>query len=231
MNAKSENILIIEDDPDISKLISWHLESEGYSTVIAEDGITGVELALTNEVDMILLDIMLPGMDGLEVCKTLKRNEKTCDIPIIMITAKGEEIDRIVGFEIGADDYVVKPFSSRELLLRIKAVLRRQKPKSDNAKKLLTFRELCIDLEKHIVKIGDKNIHLTLTEFKLLYELLSNRGRVRTRDQLLDRVWGYHFDGYARTVDTHIRRLRSKLEKYDEYIETIRGVGYRFREE
>jgi len=225
----TKSILIVEDEADIMKLIDWHLRAEGYSTYTAVDGNKGLDLAEEKSPDLVLLDLILPGMDGLEVCKSLKRNSKTQDIPVVMLTAKGEEVDRIVGFELGADDYIVKPFSPRELLLRIRAILRRyEKEPAEEA--ILKYHDLHIDLESYRVWLQGEEISLTVTEFNLLMELLQNQGKVRTRDQLLDRVWGYQFDGYARTVDTHIRRLRQKIGPYADCIETVRGIGYRFKE-
>ncbi|MFO7761080.1 MAG: response regulator transcription factor [Desulfobia sp.] len=224
-----KSILIVEDEADIIKLIDWHLCSEGYSTYIASDGVKGLEIAEKKKPDLILLDLILPGMDGLEVCKSLKRNSKTQEIPVIMLTAKGEEVDRIVGFELGADDYITKPFSPRELILRIRAILRRHEKKTPE-EALLRYQDLYIDLESFRVWLKGEEINLTVTEFNLLLELVQNQGKARTRDQLLDRVWGYQFDGYARTVDTHIRRLRQKIGSYADSIETVRGIGYRFKE-
>jgi len=223
-----KTILIIEDDTDILNLIDWHLKAEGYNTLQSKDGKEGLEIAIQKRPDLIILDLMLPGMDGFQVCKTLKRNETTDSIAIIMLTAKGEEVDRVVGFELGADDYIVKPFSPRELVLRIRAIMRRSDRENDKLV-LLRHKDLNIDPERFQVYIGDAPLQLTLTEFNLLLELIQNKGRVRTRDQLLDRVWGYQFEGYARTVDTHIRRLRQKIGPYADDIETVRGVGYRFK--
>lgn len=223
-------ILVIEDDLDILNLVTWHLESEGYRTLKSTDGKKGLEAAIHERPDLIVLDLMLPGIDGLEICKTMKRNQTTADIPVIMLTAKSEEVDRIVGFELGADDYVVKPFSPRELLLRIRAVLKRYDQPLDANPSLLRHKELTVEPENYKAYIKDQQMQLTITEFNLLLELLQNKGRVRSRDQLLDRVWGYQFEGYARTVDTHIRRLRQKIEPYADDIETVRGVGYRFKE-
>ncbi|MBS0012657.1 MAG: response regulator transcription factor [Desulfobacterales bacterium] len=226
-----ETILVIEDDTDILNLIAWHLEHEGFHALKHTSGDQGLEAAIGQQPDLVILDLMLPGTDGLEVCKTLKRNKGTENIPVIMLTAKGEEIDRIVGFELGADDYIVKPFSPRELMLRIKAVLRRHTPQQEeDEEKLLRHRDMVLETENYKVRIGDRPIHLTVTEFNLLLDLLKNKGRVRSRDRLLDRVWGYQFEGYHRTVDTHIRRLRQKIEPYADDIETVRGVGYRFME-
>jgi two-component system phosphate regulon response regulator PhoB len=173
---------------------------------------------------------MLPEMDGKDVCRALKSNPLTQSIPILMLTAKTEEVDRIVGFELGADDYVTKPFSPRELVLRAKAILRR-KEVSPEQEKMIQVDDLTIDINRHLVSVKKNPVPLTSTEFKLLVELASHRGRVQTREHLLDKVWGYTYEGYARTVDTHIRRLREKLGPSGDYIETIRGVGYRFREE
>lgn len=225
-----KKILVIEDDTDILELIAWHLRSEGYSTATSQHGGKGLEAALREQPDLIVLDLMLPGMDGLEVCKTLKRNKSTENVPVIMLTAKGEEVDKIVGFELGADDYLVKPFSPRELMLRIRAVLKRRAPDTQQADGLMRHGYMEVNPSNYQVFINKQPVHLTVTEFNLLLELMNNRGRVRSRDQLLDRVWGYQFEGYHRTVDTHVRRLRRKIEPYDEDIETVRGVGYRFRD-
>ncbi|MBA2880981.1 two-component system phosphate regulon response regulator PhoB [Desulfosalsimonas propionicica] len=226
-----ETILVIEDDTDILNLIAWHLEHEGFRALKESSGDEGLEAAIREHPCMVILDLMLPGTDGLEVCKTLKRNQDTQNIPVIMLTAKGEEVDRIVGFELGADDYIVKPFSPRELMLRIKAVLRRHAPPQEaDEENLLRHKDMVLEPENYRIRIGDRELHLTVTEFNLLFDLLKNRGRVRSRDILLDRVWGYQFEGYHRTVDTHIRRLRQKIEPYADDIETVRGVGYRFRE-
>ncbi|MBC2714146.1 MAG: response regulator [Desulfobacteraceae bacterium] len=226
----TKTILIVEDETDILHLVEYHLKAEGYTVLAAQDGIKGLDLAIEQLPDLIVLDLMLPGMDGLEVCKALKRNSKTENIPVVMLTAKGEEVDRIVGLELGADDYIVKPFSPRELTLRIRAILKRfdREPAEETQ---LQYLDLKIDLDSYKVWIEENEISLTVTEFNLLLELVQNQGRVRTRDQLLDRVWGYQFDGYARTVDTHVRRLRKKIGSYADAIETVRGIGYRFKEE
>jgi two-component system phosphate regulon response regulator PhoB len=196
----------------------------------ASDGPSGLEKAKKERPGLIILDLMLPGMDGKDVCRILKSDPLTRPIPILMLTARTEEMDRVIGFELGADDYVTKPFSPRELILRVKAILRR-KEAPEEEKKRIQIRDLLIDTEKHQVFIKKNLIPLTSTEFKLLLELASKKGRVHTREQLLDKVWGYTYEGYARTVDTHIRRLREKMGPLGNFIETIRGVGYRFREE
>ncbi|THB69893.1 MAG: DNA-binding response regulator [Desulfovibrio sp.] len=223
-----ETVLVVEDDEDILQLLAFTLESAGYGVLLARDGYEGVATARRSRPDLVVLDIMLPSIDGFEVCKELKRNPETLSIPVIMLTARGEEVDRIVGLELGADDYVVKPFSPREVVLRIKALLRRA---SGDAPVRNQWRKdgLVVDLEAHKASIDGEEMTLTATEFKLLAELIKRQGRVQTRDQLLNTVWGYEFDGYARTVDTHVRRLRQKLGEYADYVETVRGVGYRFK--
>jgi len=223
-------ILIIEDEKDIVDLLIYHFEQAGFSASIALDGPIGLEKAKKERPDLVILDLMLPGMDGKDVCRALKSDPLTRSIPILMLTAKSEEMDRVIGFELGAEDYVTKPFSPRELVLRIKAILRR-KQTPEERKKLIQAGELSIDLDRHSVSIRGKPVRLTSTEFKLLYELACSPGRVKTREVLLDRVWGYTYEGYARTVDTHIRRLREKLGSMGDWIETVRGLGYRFREE
>jgi len=224
------SILIIEDEKDIIDLIAYHLKQSGFSVLSALDGPSGLELAIKNRPSLVILDLMLPGMDGKDICRSLKSNSLTQSIPILMLTAKTEEMDRVIGFELGADDYMTKPFSPRELVLRVKAILRRKEGPQEG-EKVIRIGDLLIDIDRHHVSIKNKPIQLTSTEFKLLLELASKRGRVQTRVNLLDRVWGYTYEGYARTVDTHIRRLREKLGPLGDYIETLRGVGYRFREE
>jgi two-component system phosphate regulon response regulator PhoB len=194
------------------------------------DGSSGLEEARRKHPALVILDLMLPGMDGKDVCRSLKSNPLTRPIPVLILTARAEEVDRIIGFELGADDYVTKPFSPRELVLRVKAILRRRETDREN-EKFIQIGNLQIDVEGHRVSVKEMSIQLTSTEFKLLVELASKRGRVQTRTSLLDRVWGYTYEGYDRTVDTHIRHLREKLGDLGEYIETLRGVGYRFRAE
>ncbi len=225
-----KTVLIIEDEKDLAELVAYNLEKEGYRTVIALDGKEGLEAARRSTPDLILLDLMLPGMMGTELCKTLRKQEKTATVPVIMLTARGEEIDRVVGFEVGADDYIVKPFSSRELLLRIKAVLRRSLPEKE-AGRAITVGPIVIDTDRHQVRIADEEIVLTTTEFKLLLNLAERIGRVQSRDLLLKNVWGYNYVGDTRTVDTHITRLRTKLGEAGELIKTIRGFGYKLEEE
>lgn len=221
----AHSILIVEDEADIRELLAFTCKREGYVVLEAGDGIRAVSLAKEKRPDLILLDLMLPGMDGLSVCRALQREAATAAIPIIMLTARGEELDRIVGFEVGASDYVVKPFSTREVMLRIRAVLKRISV--NPAAISLSCGDIRLDAAHHRVFAGEVEIALTVTEFRLLEDLLQHAGQVRTREQLLDSVWGYSFEGYARTVDTHIRRLRAKLDRAADAVETVRGVGYR----
>lgn len=224
-------ILIIEDDRDIAGLIDYNLRQEKLSAEICANGKTGLAQARRALPDLIILDLMLPDLGGLEICKTLKADpdSKIREIPILMLTAKGEEVDRVVGFEVGADDYLTKPFSPRELILRVKAILRRLKDRKENIMPQ-SFGLLHIDPSRFQVKVGKEEVRLTALEFKLLQHLLANKGRIATRDNLLDQVWGYAAAVTTRTVDTHIKRLREKLGEAGDYIETIRGVGYRFKE-
>lgn len=225
-----ETILVIEDETDIADLIAFHMEGAGFNVTVAHSGTMAMRAMQKQPPDLIVLDLMLPDMDGTELCRTLKRKEATRHIPVIMVTAKGEEVDRIVGLELGADDYVVKPFSTRELTLRVKTVLRRLRgPKEE--KKVLKHEAVVLDVDAHKVTIEDQKIELTLTEFKLLYELLVNKGRVRSREILLNNVWGYTFEGYERTVDTHVQRLRRKMGRFGNIIETVRGIGYMIKED
>lgn len=222
-------ILVVEDELDILQLIAHNLKSADFDVLTAQEGYEALSVAKNHLPQLIILDLMIPGLDGFEVCKELKRSPVTKDIPVLMLTARGEEVDRIVGLELGADDYVVKPFSPRELILRVRAILRRHAPEE---KSITRWQRdgLAVDLDAHRLSVDNAETSLTATEFRLLAELISNVGKVLTRDTLLDKVWGYQFDGYARTVDTHIRRLRQKLGPYAEWIETVRGVGYRFRD-
>jgi len=225
-----ERILIIEDDKHISRLVKYNLEKSGYDCSVAASGEDAFKMLDKEQVDLIILDIMLPRMDGFEVCRRIKQEDRLKDIPIVMLTAKGEEVDRVVGLELGADDYIVKPFSPRELVLRIKAILRRGK--AQEAKKdILTAGILTVDIPKHKVTVSGKEVKLTPIEFRLLVTLMQRKSRVQSRDVLLDDVWDIHADVYTRTVDTHIKRLREKLGKAGRFIETIVGIGYRFKQE
>lgn len=226
----ADKVLIIDDEEHIVELIRYNLEASGYVTVEAYNGIEGLKLAKQEMPDLVLLDLMLPGIDGLEVCKRLRSDDKLKNIPIIMLTAKSEEIDKILGLELGADDYITKPFSVRELNARVKALLRRTNTQ-EVENETFSFHDVEIDYFKHEVKKGGGKIDLTLKEFELLDILVKNKGKVLTRDLLLDKIWGYEYVGETRTVDVHIRHLRQKLEEDDRnprYIETVRGIGYRF---
>lgn len=225
-----EQIFIIEDDKHISKLVKYNLEKAGYGCAVANDGEEALDILSKERPDLIILDIMLPKMDGFELCRVIKQDVKLKNIPIIMLTAKGEEVDRIVGLELGADDYVVKPFSPRELILRIKAILKRGKSE-ELPKDIIKRGILVIDVSKHKVTVNNKEIELTPIEFKLLVTLIERNGRIQSRDQLLSDVWEHQSDVFTRTVDTHIKRLREKLGKISGQIETVRGLGYRFKEE
>ncbi len=224
-------ILVIEDDADIAELIQFNLEQAQYRVTVCTNGKAGLAKAQEIIPDLVVLDLMLPDMGGLEICRELKGDEETKRIPVLMLTAKSEEIDRIVGFEVGADDYLTKPFSPRELALRIKAILRRAQEQADEVSaQAFQFGELTADPEKFLVTVSAVEVKMTALEFRLLQFLYETRGRVASRDMLLDRVWGYNVALTTRTVDTHIKRLREKLGVAGDYIETIRGVGYRFKE-
>ena len=226
----NEKILVVDDEENIAELISYNLTSNGYKVVIANNGNDAVKLAVEEKPNLILLDLMIPGKDGYDVCKYIRSNSEVRNTPIIMLTAKSEELDKILGLELGADDYITKPFSVRELLARVKAVLRRfsiSEPESN----ILVFGNLTADFDKREILVNDKKLDLTLKEFELLEILIRNKGKILTRDTLLDKIWGYEYIGETRTVDVHIRYLRKKIEvddKNPKLIETIRGVGYRF---
>ncbi len=221
-------VLLVEDEPDLNQTVTFNLDSEGYSVESAFNGKDALKLIEEKIPDLILLDLMLPDMSGLEICRILRSSKKTKNIPIMMVTAKGEEIDRIVGFELGADDYIVKPFSIREFMLRVAAMLKRSGDKINNDEEKIIFGSLEIDIAAHRVKLKDKEVSLTAKEFSLLHYLVERIGRVSTRDALLDDVWGYNCEVTTRTVDTHVKRLRAKLSDVGNNIETVRGVGYRF---
>lgn len=228
--AHGRSILIVEDEHDVVDLLVLNLrKAGGFRISTAADGASGLQKARTEKPAFIILDLMLPKMPGLEVCKILKMDAATRHIPIMMLTAKAEEIDRIVGLEFGADDYVTKPFSPREVILRIQAILRRGRGEAED--ETVTAGAITVDPVRHRVSVGDKRVHLTGIEFKLLRTLLQRRGRVQARDRLLNDVWGYESVIDTRTVDTHVRRLREKLGKAGDAIETVRSFGYRFREE
>ena len=222
------NILVLEDEPDIRKTLEYNLSREGYKVISAASIEQAKTIVKSDTFSLFLLDLMLPDGSGLDLCKKLKGNSETESVPIIILTAKDDEVDKIVGLELGADDYVTKPFSVRELILRIKSVLKRGTPKKDIVEIERQFGGLKINPDSHEVFIDSEEIPLTALEFRLLKELVDKRGRVQSRDQLLTEVWGYSAEVTTRTVDTHIKRLREKLGSMGKYIQTIRGVGYKF---
>ena len=226
----SHHILVVEDEPDINKTVSYNIANEGLKPLSALNLTEAESYISSNNISLIILDLMLPDGSGLDFCKKLKSSNAYSEIPIIIVTAKDDEVDKVVGFELGADDYVTKPFSVRELMLRIKAILKRNsKDMTQNtSSKIETFGILSINEDSHEVFINDDEIILTALEFKLLKHLLDRRGRVQTRDQLLSDVWGYSAHITTRTVDTHVKRLREKMGVMGKHIQTIRGVGYRF---
>ncbi len=232
MSSKAANpkILVADDEPDVLQLVSMNLKNAGFNVLKAEDGMTALTLAREAAPALIVLDLMLPEMSGLEVCKVLKREPGTALIPIIMLTAKAEEVDRIVGLELGADDYLTKPFSPRELVLRVKSVMRRAQGAGETGD-LLTLGPIRIDRARYEITVEGKPVEFTATEFKLLTLLIERRGRVQSRDTLLNEVWGYESAIDTRTVDTHVRRVREKLGKTADCIETVRGFGYRIAEQ
>jgi phosphate regulon transcriptional regulator PhoB len=227
----AQRVLIVEDEPDIRDLLVFHLEREGYQVVKCRNGEEALRAAHASPPDLVLLDLMLPEMDGLEVCRRLRQDPATQSLPIVMLTARGDEVDRVLGLEMGADDYVVKPFSPRELIARIRAVLRRARPAAGTA--ALTVGRITIDPAAHIVLVDGAPVSLTRKEFDLLRALVEARGRVLSREFLLDHVWGYTAAGEveSRTVDVHVRRLRQKLGPEGQRISTVTGVGYRLEQE
>jgi two-component system, OmpR family, phosphate regulon response regulator PhoB len=220
-------ILIVEDEKDLQEVLAYNLRQAGHTPVLAADGREALAAVESQVPDLVLLDLMLPDMSGTDVCRTLKNDPNTRDIPVVMVTAKGEEIDRVVGFELGADDYVVKPYSVRELILRLGAILRRRAPTADGAA-LTSFGRLRIDRDGHRVWVDGQEVALTALELRLLCTLYDRRGRVQSRAVLLDEVWRMSGEVNTRTVDTHVKRLRVKLQGAGSYLETVRGVGYRF---
>jgi two-component system, OmpR family, phosphate regulon response regulator PhoB len=227
-----ERIVLVEDEPDIAEVLQYNLEKEGLRVTAERRGDAALETIRRDPPDLVLLDLMLPGLDGLEVTRALKRDSATAGLPIVMLTARGEEVDRIVGLELGADDYIAKPFSPREVVLRVKAVLRRFAESADGDRRgpreVLTSGGVELDVPGHRLRLHGEEVPLTATELRLLKLLMERSGRVQTRGQLLAQVWGYADDVDSRTVDTHVRRLRKKLGPEAERIETIIGVGYRF---
>lgn len=226
-----EKILIVDDEEHIIELLKFNLLNSGYEVLTANNGVDAVKIAKAEKPNLLLLDLMLPGIDGFDVCKEIKRNNEMKNTTIIMLTAKGEELDKILGLELGADDYITKPFSVRELLARVKAVLRRSNSFNEPEDEIYDSQNLKVDFERHEVYVNGEKVDLTLKEFELLQILIKNKGKILKRETLLDKIWGYEYIGETRTVDVHIRYLRKKIEEDDKnprFIETIRGVGYRF---
>ncbi len=223
-----KRILVVEDEPDIAEVLKFNLEKAGFRVEVQRRGDTALESIRRQPPDLAVLDLMLPGLDGLELTRMLKREPATARVPLVMLTAKGEEVDRIVGLELGADDYIPKPFSPREVVLRIKAILRRRQVEEETAPPL-EAGSIRLDPDAHSVQVRGRDVELTATEFRLLQVLIERQGRVQTRARLLSDVWGYAEDVDSRTVDTHVRRLRRKLGSASGSIETVIGVGYRLR--
>ena len=219
-----ERVLVVDDDPDIVRLVTYNLTQSGFEAVTANTGRAALEIVQNRPPDLIILDLMLPDVDGVEVCRSLRSHDVSSRIPIIMLTARSEEIDRVIGFELGADDYVMKPFSPRELVLRVKSILRRSRTERTE---MLRVGRIQLYPDRRQCFVGNELVALTVKEFDLLYELMRGRGNVLSRDVLMDRVWGYHGEATSRTLDTHVRRLREKLGDDGSCVETARGVGYR----
>ena len=222
----ANRVLIVEDERDLSRVVAYNFKKEGFDVVVAFTGEQALRAVKEERFDLVLLDLMLPDISGTEVCKKLKQNQATAQIPVVMVTAKGEEVDRIVGFELGADDYVVKPFSVRELVLRVRSILRRADASAQAPERFETGK-LRVDRAAHRVWVEEREVSLTALELRILVMLYDRRGRVQSRELLLDEVWGADSDVTARNVDTHVKRVREKLGPAGEYIETVRGVGYR----
>jgi two-component system phosphate regulon response regulator PhoB len=228
------HILVVEDEADLAELVAFNLRQSGYTVATAGTGSAALAELARKRPDLVVLDLMLPDISGTEVCRRIRSEPSTQRLPIVMLTARSAEIDRVLGFEVGADDYVPKPFSPRELVLRVGAVLRRAAPPDDHPAETgagITIGHLTIDVPRHEVRVATESVPLTALEFKLLLDLASRRGRVQSRDALLERVWGYAPGIETRTVDTHVKRLREKLGRAADYIETVRGVGYRMRDD
>ena len=233
-------ILVVEDEPILRDTIVYNLRAEGYDVLTAGDGATALDTAQRSRPDLVLLDVMLPVLDGLEVCRQLRQRSETTDVPILMLTARADETDKVVGLELGADDYVTKPFSWRELRARVRALLRRAEPRSNavpasslrEESRILTAEEMRVDLDRREITKGERQIEMPARLFDLLVYMMRHRGMVLTRDRLLEHVWGYDFAGDTRTVDVHIRWLREKVEEDPAnplLVQTVRGVGYRFK--
>lgn len=230
-DKKQKKILVVDDEADVTTLVSYNLKAKGYAVEVLNDPNQSIGLARTLLPDLVILDVMMPELSGIQICRMLRADPKLKKVPVIFLTAKAEESDRIQGFEVGADDYVCKPFSTKELVMRVQSVLRRASNEGDeSAEKLIVQGGIELDSERHELRVNGQAIDLTATEFKLLRLLMERKGRVQTREHLLINVWNYETEIETRTVDTHVRRLREKLGPEADWIETIRGVGYRFSE-
>jgi DNA-binding response OmpR family regulator len=229
----NNRILLVDDDQELLAALELKLDKEGFQVETAPDGEVALEIIKKKLPDLVILDVNMPKVNGMEVCKTLRSDEQTRDLAVIMLTARDDEIDRVLGLEFGADDYVTKPYNARELILRIKALLKRIFPVQNNpaTKDIFQIGALSIDTDKHEVRVGKDVVELTLTEFKLLAHLIQNQGKIKTRDFLLEQIWEYGDGVFSRTIDTHIQRLRAKLGDTGKYIKTVRGVGYRFEKD
>ena len=227
----NSTILLVEDEDDLASIVEYHLTKAGYTVLRAANGQNALDILESTEVSLVLLDLMLPDMSGVDICRHIRSHTSIQNLPVIMVTAKGEEIDRVIGFEVGADDYVVKPFSSRELVLRIKSLLRRQTGLEGNTTTVIEYAIFKVDRAAHRVWIDGEEVPLTALEFKLLVVLLKRKGLVQTREKLLEDVWEMDPNMNTRTVDKHVQRLRQKIKVGADYIETIRGVGYRFKQD
>ncbi len=224
-----QKIMVVDDEADLSKLVAHHLQRDGFEPLCVSNGTDALKALSQQQVALVILDVMMPGEDGLQVCRKLRAKENTASLPILLLTAKDEESDKVVGLELGADDYVTKPFSPKELMARVKALLRRSERKESAAS--YAYRDLQMDVGKHEVRVDSKRVTLTAKEFSLLEHLLRNKGKVLTRDHLLNTVWGYDYFGTTRTVDVHIRRLREKIPLLTEAIETVPSLGYKLLDE
>ena len=229
----NNRILLVDDDQELLAALELKLDKEGFQVETAPDGEVALEIIKKKLPDLVILDVNMPKVNGMEVCKSLRSDEQTRDLAVIMLTARDDEIDRVLGLEFGADDYVTKPYNARELILRIKALLKRIFPVQNNpaTKDIFQIGALSIDTDKHEVCVGKDVVELTLTEFKLLAHLIQNQGKIKTRDFLLEQIWEYGDGVFSRTIDTHIQRLRAKLGDTGKYIKTVRGVGYRFEKD
>lgn len=228
-DAMPQTIMIVDDEPDLTKLVAHHLKQEGFVPVCASNGSDALKEIAAHPISLVILDVMMPGEDGLDVCKRLRSRAETASLPVILLTARADESDKVIGLELGADDYVTKPFSPKELVARVKALLRRSKSKGEEA--IYHYRHLMLDTARHVVKADGKKIVLTAKEFSLLEVLLEKKGRVLTRDSLLKSIWGYDYFGTTRTVDVHIRRLREKIPFLSKAIETLPSLGYKLIDE